>query len=46
MAVEVDEAAVLVDVDQRVDERALPGREQRGGKNKPCEEAGHYGLTC
>ena len=31
MAVEVDEAALLVDVDQRVDERALPRREQRDG---------------
>ena len=27
---QVDEAAVLIDVDQRVDERALPRREQRG----------------
>ena len=27
----VDEAALLVDVNQRVDERALPRREQRDG---------------
>jgi hypothetical protein len=42
---EVDEAAAAVGVLERVDERALPRREQRGGEDEPREKARQESAT-
>ena len=42
IAAEMDQAAVLVQMLERVDERRLPAGKQRDGEDDPCETGSQF----